>query len=117
VEKEALLNDERDEVAAVFLNRLKINMKLQSCATVNYARGDWKESLTLEDIEIDSPYNTYKIEGLPPGPINSPGRVSIQAVLNPAKVDYIYFVAKGDGSHHFSTTYEDHLAAKERYSK
>lgn len=115
VEKEALLDEERDEVAAVFLNRLDINMKLQSCATVNYAHGEWKERLTLDDIAIDSPYNTYVVEGLPPAPINSPGKVSIIAVLEPAQVDYLYFVAKGDGSHYFSKTYDEHINAANEY--
>ncbi|WP_326909454.1 endolytic transglycosylase MltG [Sedimentibacter sp. MB31-C6] len=115
VEKEALLDEERDEVAATFLNRLDINMKLQSCATVNYALGEWKEYLTLEDIAVDSPFNTYLLEGLPPTPINSPGKISIKAVLEPAEVDYLYFVAKGDGTHHFSNNYDDHLAAKDKY--
>lgn len=115
VEKEALLDEERDEVAAVFLNRIDIDMKLQSCATVNYAHGEWKERLTLDDIAIDSPYNTYVIEGLPPSPINSPGRVSIIAVLEPADVDYLYFVAKGDGSHYFSKDYDEHIDAAEEY--
>lgn len=115
VEKEAVLAEERDEVAKTFLNRLDINMKLQSCATVNYARGEWKERLTSDDIKIDSPYNTYVVEGLPPTPINSPGMESIKAVLKPADVDYLYFVAKGDGSHHFSNNYDDHLAAKNKY--
>lgn len=115
VEKEAMLDEERDDVAATFLNRLDINMKLQSCATVNYAHGEWKESLTLDDIAIDSPYNTYVVEGLPPSPINSPGKISIKSVLEPADVDYLYFLAKGDGSHHFSNNYQDHLAAKNKY--
>ncbi len=115
VEKEAVLDEERDEVAATFLNRLAINMKLQSCATVNYAHGVWKERLTNEDTAIDSPFNTYIVTGLPPMPINSPGRESIIAVLEPANVDYLYFVAKGDGSHYFSNNYEDHLAAKNKY--
>lgn len=115
VEKEALLDEERDEVAAVFLNRLDINMKLQSCATVNYAHGEWKERLTYEDIAIDSPYNTYVIEGLPPAPINSPGRVSILSVLEPADVDYLFFVAKGDGSHYFSKDYDEHIDAANEY--
>ncbi|WMJ75849.1 MULTISPECIES: endolytic transglycosylase MltG [unclassified Sedimentibacter] len=115
VEKEALLDEERDEVAAVFLNRLDINMKLQSCATVNYAHGEWKERLTYEDIAIDSPFNTYVIEGLPPAPINSPGKASIIAVLEPADVDYLYFVAKGDGSHYFSRTYDEHIDAANEY--
>lgn len=115
VEKEALLDEERDEVAAVFLNRIDINMKLQSCATVNYAHGEWKERLTLDDIAIDSPYNTYVVEGLPPTPINSPGRVSIIAVLEPSDVDYLYFVAKGDGSHYFSKDYDEHIDAANEY--
>lgn len=117
VEKEALLDEERDEVAAVFLNRLDINMKLQSCATVNYAHGEWKERLTYDDIAIDSPYNTYIIGGLPPSPINSPGRVSIIAVLEPADVDYLFFVAKGDGSHYFSKSYDEHIKAADEYLK
>ncbi len=115
VEKEALLDEERDEVAKVFLNRLDINMKLQSCATVNYANGEWKERLTYDDIAIDSPYNTYIVEGLPPTPINSPGKVSIISVLEPANVDYLFFVAKGDGSHYFSNTYDEHIDAAEEY--
>lgn len=115
VEKEALLDEERDEVAKVFLNRLDINMRLQSCATVNYANGEWKERLTYEDIAIDSPFNTYIIEGLPPAPINSPGKVSIISVLEPADVDYLFFVAKGDGSHYFSNTYDEHIDAAEEY--
>ena len=115
VEKEAVLDEERDEVAAVFLNRLDIDMKLQSCATVNYARGEWKERLTYDDIAIDSPYNTYIIKGLPPSPINSPGKVSIIAVLEPADVDYLFFVAKGDGSHYFSKDYDEHIEAANEY--
>lgn len=115
VEKEAVLAEERDEVAKTFLNRLDINMKLQSCATVNYARGEWKERLSNEDTKIDSPFNTYVVVGLPPTPINSPGKESIKAVLMPADVDYLYFVAKGDGSHYFSNNYEDHIAAKNKY--
>ena len=115
VEKEAVLKEERSTISGVFLNRLEINMPLQSCATVNYARGEWKERLTNEDISIDSPYNTYINAGLPPTPINSPGKASIEAVLHPEKTDYLYFLAKGDGSHHFSKTYEEHLTAKEKY--
>jgi len=115
VEKEAVLDGERDIVAATFINRLNVNMKLQSCATVNYAQGEWKERLSNDDISIDSPYNTYIVKGLPPGPINSPGKKSVLAVLKPADVDYLFFVAKGDGSHYFSNNYDDHLAAKNKY--
>lgn len=115
VEKEAVRKEERSTIAGVFLNRLKVDMMLQSCATVNYARGEWKERLTNEDIAIDSPYNTYINVGLPPTPINSPGKASIDACLNPENTEYLYFLAKGDGSHYFSKTYDEHLAAKEKY--
>lgn len=112
VEREAKLNDERPIIAAVFLNRLKKGMPLQSCATVEYVLKEHKEVLTLEDLKVESPYNTYIHEGLPPGPISSPGVESIKAVLNPADVDYLYFVANKDGSHTFNRTYEEHLRAK-----
>ncbi|WP_066351849.1 endolytic transglycosylase MltG [Fervidicola ferrireducens] len=112
VEREAKLNSEKPVIAAVFLNRLKKGMPLQSCATVEYVLKEHKEVLTLEDLKIESPYNTYINSGLPPGPISSPGMESIKAVLNPADVDYLYFVANKDGSHTFSKTYEEHLKAK-----
>lgn len=117
VEKEAVLDEERDDVAATFLNRLRIDMKLQSCATVNYAQGVWKERLTYDDIAIDSPYNTYVYAGLPPTPINSPGKLSILAVLEPSDVDYLFFVSKNDGSgsHYFSNNYDDHINAADEY--
>jgi len=112
VEAEAKLNSERPIIAGVFYNRLKLGMPLQSCATVEYALGEHKEELTLADLEVDSPYNTYKVNDLPPGPIGAPGLASLLAVANPAKVDYLYFVAKGDGSHIFSKTYQEHLQAQ-----
>ncbi|QSX06440.1 endolytic transglycosylase MltG [Sedimentibacter sp. zth1] len=115
VEKEAMLKEEKPIISGVFINRLEIDMKLQSCATVNYAQGEWKARLSEQDILIDSPYNTYINVGLPPSPINSPGKDSINAVLHPEKVDYLYFLAKGDGSHYFSVTYDEHLKAKENY--
>lgn len=115
VEKEAVVAEERPIIAGVFINRLNIGMKLQSCATVNYARGEWKDRLDGNDIQIDSPYNTYLYEGLPPTPINSPGVASIDAVIHSEDVDYMYFVAKGDGSHHFSVTYDEHMAAVQKY--
>ncbi|MGB9792020.1 MAG: endolytic transglycosylase MltG, partial [Thermacetogeniaceae bacterium] len=98
VEREAKLDRERPLVAAVFLNRLKHGMRLESCATVQYVLGKQKERLTYDDLRIPSPYNTYLHDGLPPGPISNPGLASIKAVLYPAKVDYLYFVARGDGS-------------------
>jgi UPF0755 protein len=112
VEKEAKVQSDRPIIAGVFYNRLKINMKLQSCATVQYVLGEPKEVLLYKDLEIESPYNTYKYTGLPVGPIGSPGMNSIEAALNPADVDYIYFVAKGDGSHYFASDYKEFLKHK-----
>lgn len=126
VEKEAKFDDERPIIARVFLNRLAQHRPLESCATVIYAlknnpydlyRADeiHTQRLTEKELKISSPYNTYLHPGLPPGPICCPGMRSIQAVLQPADVDYLYFVSRGDGRHQFSRTYKEHLAAKERY--
>ncbi len=108
VEKEAMVPEERPVIAAVFLNRLKIGMKLGACPTVLYALGRPSGTLLLKELEIDSPYNTYMYPGLPPGPISNFGRSSLEAVLNPADVDYLYFVSKNDGTHAFSRTLEEH---------
>lgn len=112
VEKEARISHERPLISAVFHNRLKSkNMPyLQSCATVQYVLGETRPVLTYEDLEVDSPYNTYLHPHLPPGPIASPGREAMLAALYPAEVDYLYFVSKEDGSggHYFSTTLEEH---------
>lgn len=110
VEREARVAEERPIIAAVFYNRLRIPMRLQSCATIQYALGENKERLLNKDLEVDSPYNTYKHDGLPIGPICSPGKSSIIAALNPSDVDYIYFVLKaynGDGSHNFARTNQE----------
>lgn len=112
VEREAVAPQERALIAGVFLARLERDMLLESCPTVEYALGYHKEHLEAADLEIDSPYNTYLYPGLPPGPIANPGRASIQATLFPAKTDYLYFVARGDGTHVFSRTNEQHEAAK-----
>lgn len=115
VEREAKVEEERPIIAAVFYNRLKINMQLQSCATIQYVLGYNKEKLLNKDLEIKSPYNTYKNSGLPVGPISNPGRKSIIAALEPADVDYLYFVLKaynGDGSHNFAANYNDFLKYK-----
>lgn len=112
IEREARVDSERPIISSVFHNRLKKDMLLQSCATVQYVLGERKEKLTYKDLEIDSPYNTYKHVGLPPMPIASPGKASIQAALYPDDSKYLYFVAKGDGSHVFSKTYQEHLKAK-----
>ncbi len=120
VEREAKYEDERPIIARVFLNRLNSNRPLESCATIFYIikqdeNAAPKQKLTDQDLRIDSPYNTYLHLGLPPGPICSPGESSIRAAITPADVDYLYFVAKGDGRHHFSRTYREHASAKDRY--
>src|SRR6056297_339633 len=115
VEGEAQVDEERPIIASVFYNRIEIGMMLQSCATVQYALGEKKEKLYEEDLKVESLYNTYQHTGLPIGPINSPGLTSIKAALNPAQTDYIYFLAKGDGSHYFTDDYDDFLDAKSKY--
>lgn len=108
VEKEAMVPEERPVIAAVFLNRIRIGMKLGACPTVLYALGRSGGTLLLKELDIDSPYNTYMYPGLPPGPISNFGKSSLEAVLNPADVDYLYFVSKNDGTHAFSRTLEEH---------
>jgi UPF0755 protein len=110
VEKEARLDKDRPIIAGVFLNRLKENMPLQSCATIQYILGYPKAELSVKDTEIESPYNTYLHAGLPPGPIANPGMAAIMAVINSTPTDYLYFVADKNGQHHFSKTYDEHLA-------
>lgn len=115
IEREARVPEDRPIIASVFYNRLKIGMPLQSCATVQYILGEQKPVLSIKDTKIESPYNTYLNAGLPPGPIASPGADSIKAALYPAETDYLYFLAKGDGSHAFSATYEQFLKDKAKY--
>jgi len=115
VEREAVVAEERPLIAAVFWNRLAREMPLQADPTVQYAVGRERGTLTRADLEVDNPYNTYRYAGLPPGPIASPGLSSIEAVLNPAPVPYLYFVAFDDRHHRFSTTLEEHKAAVARY--
>ncbi len=115
IEREGQKEEEYPIISAVFYNRLKRGMRLESCATVGYLLPERKGRLSINDLKIDSPYNTYLYGGLPPGPICNPGLKAIRASFFPAKVDYLYFVSKGDGSHHFSRTYEEHIEAKNRY--
>ncbi|NPV07271.1 MAG: endolytic transglycosylase MltG [Anaerolineae bacterium] len=123
VEREAVVPEERPLIAGVFLNRLEADMLLEADPTVQYALGWqedtrrwWKVPLLLADLRsTHSPYNTYLSPGLPPGPICSPSLASIEAVLWPAETDYLYFVARGDGSHVFSLTFDEHLANVARY--
>lgn len=127
VEREAVIPDERPVIAAVYLNRLEAVMYLGADPTLQYAlgldqdTGKWWRTLTLEDYQsVDSPYNTYTHLGLPPGPICNPGLASMQAVLYPADVDYLYFLRNdlaGDGSHVFSHTFEEHLANQAKYRR
>jgi UPF0755 protein len=115
IEREARIPEDRPVIASVFYNRLKINMPLQSCATVQYILGEQKPVLSIKDTQIESPYNTYLHPGLPPGPIASPGADSIKAALYPADTDYLYFLAKGDGYTVFSSTYDQFLKDKAKY--
>ncbi len=111
VEKETALPSERPMVAAVYLNRLKIGMGMQADPTVIYAlqrAGRYDGNLRRDDLQFDSPYNTYRYPGLPPGPIASPGLPSLQAAVAPAQVDYLYFVSRNDGSHVFARTLAEH---------
>ena len=114
VEREAVAVEEQPIISGVFQRRLKLNRRLESCATVNYALGRSKKRLTYADLQVDSPFNTYRHHGLPPGPISSPGRTALRAVLYPAQTEYLYFVARGDGTHIFSRTNREHERAKRR---
>ena len=111
VEREASVAEERPIVAAVIWNRLKADMLLQIDATIQYALGEQKPVLTYDDLEIDSPYNTYKHPGLPPTPIANPGLAALQAAADPADVDYLYYVARNDGTgqHYFTADYDQFL--------
>ena len=109
VEKEAVKAPDRPLIASVFMNRLRIGQPLQSCATIQFLLGTTKEKLFEKDLLIPSPYNTYLHSGLPPGPIANPGHDSLKAALYPTQTDFLYFVAKKDGSHAFAKTYAEHL--------
>ncbi|MGI6548371.1 MAG: endolytic transglycosylase MltG [Bacillota bacterium] len=115
VEKEVMTDSERPLVAAVYHNRLRIGMKLDADPTLKYALEDRNRPLYHSDKEMDSPYNTYRRAGLPPGPICSPGEASLVAALYPADVPYLYFVSRNDGTHDFSETYAEHLIKVNRY--
>jgi UPF0755 protein len=120
VEKETAKPEERPLVAAVYSNRMKLSMPMQCDPTVIYALervGRYTGNLTRDDLRFDSPYNTYRYPGLPPGPIASPGRASLEAAANPADVPYVYFVSRNDGSHAFSTTLDEHNKNVLEYQK
>lgn len=115
VEREARVESERPRIAGVIYNRLNAGMPLQIDATVQYALGKQKEKLLYKDLEIDSPYNTYKISGLPPGPIANPGWPSLKAAIEPEKNNYFYYCAKPDGSHAFARTLAEHNINVQKY--
>jgi UPF0755 protein len=120
VEKETARADERPRIAAVFLNRLKAGMPLQTDPTVIYAlrrAGRYDGNIRRGDLEIDSPYNTYRYPGLPPGPIASPGLHALRASLHPETSDALYFVSRNDGSHYFSRTLAEHARAVDHYQR
>ena len=117
IEKEARLDTERPIISAVYLNRLRKGMRLECDPTVIYAMGGLDRPLLRDDLKFESPYNTYINFGLPPGPIANPGVKSLDAAVNPAKVGYLFFVARGDGSHVFSSTLDDHINATIRIKR
>ena len=121
IEKETSIEQERGQVASVFVNRLDRGMRLQTDPTVIYAmtKGEYKleRPLLRKDLQIDSPYNTYNVAGLPPTPICNPGKASIEAALNPEETGYYYFVARGDGGHYFSRTYKGHKENITKYRR
>lgn len=115
IEKEAVLDKDRPIIASVFYNRLDIDMKLQSDATIQYIFEERKKIVTYKDLEINSPYNTYVYKGLPPTPISNPGIKSIKAALYPEDTEYLYFVATMDGGNNYSTNYDEHLKYVKEY--
>ncbi|OUX32034.1 MAG: hypothetical protein CBE24_04045 [bacterium TMED264] len=117
IEGEAIFDSERPKISAVYHNRLNINMKLQADPTIQYIINEPPRRLLNKDLKIKSPYNTYLNKGLPPGPINSPGKQSLLAALFPEENDFLFFVASGDGYHTFSTNKKDHDKAKRKFQK
>ncbi len=117
IEKETGLAKERSLVSGVFHNRLRRNIPLQSDPTVIYALEHFDGNIRKADLSVNSPYNTYRVRGLPPGPITNPGLASIQAALHPTPSDFVYFVSRNDGSHKFSETLAEHNKAVDKYQR
>lgn len=115
LEEEATAKSDRQVISSVFYNRIAQDMPLQTDPTVIYAMGEHRDRLFNEDYQFDHPYSTYVNKGLPPGPIASAGASSIEAVLDPAETEYLYFLADSEGTNHFSVTYEEHLAKRDQY--
>lgn len=117
IEKEVSSDEDRAIVSGIFHKRLKVGMGLQSDATVNYATGKGETRPSYDDISVDSPYNTYKYRGLPPGPISNPSLSAIRAALAPKESPYLYFLTTEEGKVIYSRTYEEHIIAKRKYLK
>lgn len=117
IEKETGVESERELISAVFHNRLRRNIPLQSDPTIIYALRDFDGNLKKKDLALNSPYNTYRFPGLPPGPIASPGAGAIRAALYPVHTTFLYFVSRNDGTHHFSSTLTEHNRAVEQYQR
>jgi UPF0755 protein len=115
VEREVNRDPDRALVCSVYYNRLAINQPLQVDATVLYALGEWKAALSLDDLKVNSPYNTYRRPGLPPGPIANPGAAAIKACLSPPKSDFFYYFTDPKGVTHFERTLDDFIASTRKY--
>ncbi|MBK3493369.1 endolytic transglycosylase MltG [Viridibacillus sp. YIM B01967] len=117
LEREATAKTDRETIASVFYNRLETGMPLQTDPTVLYALGEHKDRVLYKDLEVKHPYNTYKVKGLPPGPIANAGKESLDAAISPADTPYLYFLADKNGINHFAEKYEDHLKNVDKYIK
>ena len=117
IEKETGVAKEMPLISAVFHNRLKRGIPLQSDPTTIYGIKDFNGNITKRDLRTKTPYNTYTFKGLPPGPIANPGKKAIEAALNPADVSYLYFVSRNDGTHHFSRNLKEHNRAVNKFQK
>ncbi|AXI09548.1 endolytic transglycosylase MltG [Oceanobacillus zhaokaii] len=115
VEKEASNEEQRNEISSVFYNRLETEMPLQTDPTVLYALGEHQEKVLYKDLEVDSPYNTYKVQSLPIGPIANFSESSLNATLNPVDSDYLYFLHDSEGDIHYAETYDEHLENRDKY--
>jgi UPF0755 protein len=117
IEKETSIDSEKPIIASIIYRRLRRNMRLQMDPTVIYGLKKWDRKLTKKDLHTPNDFNTYMINGLPPGPISNPGIVSINAALYPARTKFLYFVSKNDGTHYFSATLKEHINAVNKYQK
>ena len=117
LEKEAKLEEEKAIIASVIENRLQKGMRLEIDSTVNYLYDYQKKKIYYKDLKADSPYNTYRNAGLPPGPICSPTVSSVHAAYHPAQTEYYFFVTKGEGAHHFTKTYREHIDFQKKQQK